>query len=146
MTRATMFLMGAADPKGRTVETILEADDLWLEDRHDWVQWAFPNREPSLFNPDAPVWSSDEAAALPEEALANLRRLVRRYQRFLLHTDWWRHRSDHNHQRITRVLLCLCDAGLREEALAFHRFVESAPEPGPTSRSYWRAAIERDEA
>lgn len=141
MTRAVEFLLGAPDPQGRTVETLIEADDTWLEMRHDWVQWAFPNQEPSVFNDDAPVWSADEARALPEAGRENVRRLLRRYEAFLRRTRWWRSGSDHNHARITRVLLCLRDVGLRDEASAFYRFVTAAPEPGARARAYWQAAV-----
>lgn len=141
MTRAVAFLLGETNPDGRTVDTILEADDLWLEDRHDWVQWAFPNQEPSLFNDDAPVWTPIEARAMPPAARENLRRLLRRYEAFLRRTRWWRSGSDHNHSRITRVLLCLRDAGLYDEARAFYGFVTSAPEPGARSRAFWQAAV-----
>lgn len=142
MTSATDFLLGRANGDGRTVDTILAADDHWLEMRHDWVQWAFPNQDPSAFNDDAPVWTEAEALALPPAARANLLRLLARFERFLGATSWWRRRSDHNHARITRVILCLRDAGLRDEALAFHAYVTAAPEPGPTSRAFWRAAAD----
>jgi hypothetical protein len=147
MTSATEFLLGAPDGWGVTVRTIVDADDGWLEDRHDWVQWAFPNREPSAFNDEAPVWTVDEARSLPPLAVANLKLLLARYERFLSRTSWWRCRFDHNHARITRVLLCLRDAGLREEAQAFHRVVDAAPEPGVISRLYWADALreEREE-
>ncbi len=142
MTSATEFLLGESNGRGVSVETIVAADDGWLEDRHDWVQWAFPNQEPSMFNDEAPVWDDDEAHALPPRAVENLRRLLARYEDFLSNMTCWRCRFDHNHARITRVLLCLRDAGLVEEARAFHAFVESAPEPGERSRMFWRSAIE----
>ncbi len=142
MTTATEFLLGARDHQGRTLETYLSADDDWLEDWHDWVQWAFPNQDPSPFNPDAPVWTRDEFDALPSEARVNLLRLLARYRAFLDAMTCWRSRFDHNHARITRVLLCLRDAGLRDEAREFHAFVTSAPEPGTRSRMFWLDALE----
>ncbi len=145
MTSATDFLLGAPDGRGVTVQTIVDADDDWLEDRHDWVQWAFPNREPSAFNDRAPVWTVDEARSLSPLAVANLRRLLARYEGFLSRTSGWRHRFDHNHSRITRVLLCLRDAGLRDEARAFHHLVDAAPEPGMISRLYWTNALREED-
>lgn len=142
MASATDFLLGGPNGDGRTVDTILAADDDWLEWHHDWVQWAFPNQHPSRVNDDAPVWTESEAAALPAAGRDNLRRLLARFEAFLRQTRWWRARSDHNHARITRVILCLRDAGLRDEALALHAFVAAAPEPGPTSRAFWRAAAD----
>ena len=142
MTTATEFLLGAVDHRGRTVETYLSADDAWLEDWHDWVQWAFPNEEPSVFNPDAPLWARDEAAALPALGRANLARLLARYRAFLSRMRCWRCGFDHNHARITRVLLCLRAAGLTAEAQGFYDFVTAAPEPGARSRKFWRAALD----
>lgn len=141
MSRATSFLLGGADPRGRTVETLVNASDAWLEDHHDWVQWAFPNQDPSFFNDDAPVWTPDEAARLPPDAVENLRRLLARFVAFLDRTDHWRAATDHNHLRITRALHCLRDAGLQTEARALHDLVCAAPEPGERSRRYWRDAV-----
>lgn len=141
MTTATAFLLGERDHRGRTLETYLSAPDDWLEDWHDWIQWAFPNREPSPFNPDAPVWTADEAAALPAPARVNLVRLLGRYRAFLARMDCWQRGFDHNHARITRVILCLCDAGLTAEARDFYDFVTAAPQPGARSRAFWRDAL-----
>jgi hypothetical protein len=144
MNNALRFLSGSRDPQGRTVNTILTASDHWLEMSHDWVQWAFPNQGASAFNEDAPVWTEEEARSLSPEARNNLRQLLKRFEKFLQNTTWWRHRSDHNHARITRVILCLRDAEMREEAQRFYDYVCTAPEPGETSRSYWRAAVNFD--
>lgn len=141
MSRATEFLCGGVNADGRTVETLLHASDAWLEHHHDWVQWAFPNQDPSFFNDDAPVWTAEEAAALPPVAVENLLRLLSRFVRFLDRSDDWRAPSDHNHARITRVLLCLRDAGRLDEAREFYAFVTAAPEPGERSRRFWRGAF-----
>jgi hypothetical protein len=140
MSLATRFLLGEANTDGRTVETVVHASDAWLEHHHDWVQWAFPNQDPSFFNDDAPVWTAEEAAALPPAAVENLRRLLARFVAFLDRTDDWRAPSDHNHARITRVLLCLRDAGLHAEATAFYALVTATPEPGERSRRFWKGA------
>jgi hypothetical protein len=144
MSIAVQFLSGSPDVHGRTVETILTASDHWLEMRHDWVQWAFPNQDASAFNDIAPVWTEEEARSLSPEARENLLKLLQRFELFLQNTTWWRHRSDHNHARITRVILCLRDAEMFEEAQRFYDYVCTAPEPGETSRSYWRAAVNFD--
>ncbi len=142
MSSATLFLSGGPDHRDRTIEHYLAADDGWLEDWHDWVQWAFPNQEPSPFNPEAPVWDPDEARALPPEARENLLRMVDRFERFLRDMRSWRRHFDHNHQRITRVILCLRDAGLDARAETFHAFVTTAPEPSERSRMFWRSALD----
>ena len=140
MTRATRFLLGEPNADGRTVETLVRASDEWLERHHDWVQWAFPNQQPSGVNGEAPVWTADEARALPAGAVENLRRLLARFAAFLDRTDHWRAHADHNHARITRALLCLRDAGLHAEARALYAYVSAAPEPGARARSYWQDA------
>ena len=105
MITATEFLLGALDQRGRSLETYLSADVDWLEDRHDWVQWAFPNREPSVFNPEAPLWTPGEAAALPDAARANLARLLARYRVFLSRMRCWRCGFDHRSARLP----CVCE-------------------------------------
>jgi predicted GNAT family N-acyltransferase len=138
---AVTFLNGAPNPQGRTVETVVAASDAWLEAHHDWVQWAFPNRDPSAFNPGAPLWTLAEARTLSPRARTNLLRMFRRFEHFLERSQWWRAPSDHNHARITRVLHCLRDARLYDEARALYDFVTSEPEPGTRSRRFWRDAL-----
>ena len=53
-----------------------------MEYHHDFIQWLFPLREPSQFNPDAPVLSDEDIRIFREDA--SLREnLARSFERFL---------------------------------------------------------------
>ena len=45
----------SGDARGRSLTEIWGWDDERLEQVHDYIQWLFPLREPSAFNPGAPV-------------------------------------------------------------------------------------------
>jgi hypothetical protein len=46
---------GGVDDKGRSLTHILAQDYDWLENTHDYIQWVFPNVEPSSVTPLAPT-------------------------------------------------------------------------------------------
>jgi hypothetical protein len=55
------------DNLGRTLEDILNCEGhtfphnfAWLEAAHDWIQWLFPSRKESNFNPDAPLLTDED--------------------------------------------------------------------------------------
>ena len=48
MTRIINFYCAIeGHDQGRMLADILNQDDRWLESVHDYIQWLFPNREPS---------------------------------------------------------------------------------------------------
>lgn|SRR5574343_1419728 len=50
-------------PEGKKISEIWNSSREWLETRHDFIQWLFPLKEPSNFNPIAPVLDADTIAA-----------------------------------------------------------------------------------
>lgn len=48
------------DGSGRLIEETLNKPFHWLESTHDWVQWLFPLREESAFNPEAPLLTDED--------------------------------------------------------------------------------------
>ena len=122
---AVAFLNGTArDAIGRTIEDYLAFDmDKWEECRNH-VQWAFPNNEASMFNPNAPVVDmQDFANQLTWEGRDNVLKLAHNYLASLgigaddsltttYHIDynsdhlaiWLTHPRDHNLLRLTRLL------------------------------------------
>ena len=128
---AVAFLNGTAtDDQGRTVADYLAFDAETWERCHNHIQWAFPSSLPSRFNPNAPVVNIldmlDELSEDGRENLANLHDAflgtlgishsdeepfdwhtgVHKYT-FDGETDFWLKVYDHNHLRITRVLMIL---------------------------------------
>ncbi len=157
----------ASDSAGRRIDEILAWDDGRLERTHDYIQWLFPTRVHSRFNPDAPVLNARDIEAfrdderLRESLLRGLRRMlafygldcvrcgngpeVRANAAFAARSREWLHRGNHNHLRITRILECLHTLGLEQHAGAFFEFLHSLYERYPdcvadVTYDYWRRA------
>jgi hypothetical protein len=140
---------------------VLRFDDAALERVHDFIQWLFPLRERSGANPDAP--RLDDAAItafrVRPELRANLRRSLDRMLSFYGLT-WagdrierspafgarrqWLTPGNHNHLRLTRMLISLRALGLEAEAQALYRCLrEIARDAGgvtATTLQHWDAA------
>lgn len=147
------YLEGAApDARGRLLRDQWRWDDATLEETHDFIQWWFPLPERSLFNPWAPT--PDEAAldALPPRARAAIVRSAERFCAFLDRTGYWLDRYDHNHKRVSRMLLCLTLVGEGElarrihaerlERVREHRARTGRGGPDEETLAYWEAALE----
>lgn len=121
--------IGTNGKGGASLEFLsIEADDQYLEERHDWVQWAFPLETRSNFNLSAPLLTSEiiqqfhNSPQLQEKLLSIFKRTLSFYG---LHLDeingrvvdgvnfaerskaTWAQKNDHNHLRITRILQSL---------------------------------------
>lgn len=141
------FLRGeGVDHRGRSLAFILAQNDEWLEEQHDFIQWLFPTTQNSEYNVFAPVLRPEQLACLGRlpEARAGLLSAYTRMMKFLglestpegiireiprypsspLPPPWLR-RPDHNDLRITRMIACLQQAGLQQEAQRLCDFLES---------------------
>ena len=59
------FLVGTGcDNYGRYYNQIISYDDKELEKDHTFIQWVFPTENPSMFHPEVPVVSKEQAAKL----------------------------------------------------------------------------------
>lgn len=154
----------ARDVEGRSLSEILAWDDDTLEEVHDYIQWLFPLREPSRFNPNAPLL--DDAQAAVFRSSPALRQRVRQaFERMLafyglrlegdhvVHGPNWDQRRrewvsplDHNFLRITRILTSLQLLGLGTESRAFQAALEKIARDYPAdvgnSVYYWREATQ----
>jgi Opioid growth factor receptor (OGFr) conserved region len=92
--------------QGFTISDILDYSDFELETDHRYIQWLFPNRKPSRFNPNAPLLTRDAVTKMKSSALAieafgqSLQMMVGFYKR----NDHWLCESNHNHLRISRII------------------------------------------
>jgi len=166
MSSIVQFYSGfAPDHRGRFLRDIIEWPDERLESVHDFIQWLFPLPEASPVNPHAPVIDRETVeafAARPDlrEALRiSFERMLRFYGFALTYgpevartpafperAENWLHPGNHNHLRITRILKCLTILGLKAEASAFERSLESVYEEHrdritPVTLRFWRQAI-----
>jgi hypothetical protein len=150
------------DTEGRTLTQIWGFSDEEMEARHDFIQWLFPLREPSRFNPNAPLLSTEDVSAFHAEPalrahlLHSLDRfldflgLVRRDDLFGAGPRFSEKRalwtvSNHNWLRISRVLHCLRIAGLEDHARHLFACLAELDRSGQAriahdTLGYWRHA------
>lgn len=162
MSDLLAFYQGRApDTQGRMIDQIWSWDHRRLEMVHDYIQWLFPLPEASRFNPDAPLLSAADAAAFRGDPLLQDR--VRKSLDVMLDffglvrngaavargpgfaKAHWLEPLNHNHLRLTRILLFLGHAGLRAEAAGLRACLEDiAAREGRAAISartlnFWRA-------
>jgi hypothetical protein len=149
-------LTGATDAAGRTLAKIWNFDNEQLEAVHDYIQWLFPLREASRFNPDAPLLTDEVIAAFREDKSLRDKLLYS----FDLMLDFFGLKQvkvdntlvtsknedyperkpvwvdspkegylNHNLLRVSRILACLSILGLEEEAKSFLHFLENTLYP-----------------
>jgi len=163
MSRLTDFYRGnATDHEGRTLADLWAYSDDEMEMYHDFIQWMFPLRELSRFNPEAPLVENADVAEFKNEPQLRMN-LIKSLDRFLAFLGLARENGkvvpgpdyqtkkivwagpDHNWLRVTRVLHCLRIFGFDAEALAlFERLQEINSEEGSgitaETYRYWQAA------
>jgi hypothetical protein len=148
MSQLIDFYRGTGrDAEGRTLADIWAFSDDELESVHDFIQWLFPLREPSRFNPDAPLLTDadlDEFRSSP----ALRENLLRSFEVFLAFvglsykvgsvtkapdfdskSEVWRY-PNHNWLRITRVLASTRMLGLKAMSRAFFAFLKGLRDGG----------------
>ena len=158
------FYVGVApDAAGRMIDEIWSWDHRRLEMVHDFIQWLFPLPDPSRFNPDAPLLSAADSAAFRADTglqqrvrrsldlmltFLGLKRegaAVMRGDHFTQDAAHWLQPANHNHLRLTRIMLFLRHAGLTAEAASLLACLEDiAAHEGadkilPATLVFWRA-------
>ena len=152
-----------ADAAGRSIEDIWAFDHRRLEMVHDYIQWLFPLPDASRFNAAAPRLTPADAqifrgdAELRKRVLISLDvmldffRLSRSNSEITRSPNFalahWLEPLNHNHLRLTRILLFLRHAGLEAEAkglaacledIASH---EASDALSPRTLTFWREAM-----
>ena len=129
------FLSGRGiNSDGKSISDIWEYSMKELEDKHNYIQWLFPTKEPSKYNPNVPVIKN-----LKEYQTKNIRNHL--LYSFLIMLDFfglqkqkhkivyadnfmerkkvWLAPNNHNYLRITRILQSLVLFGMQNEAIQF---------------------------
>jgi hypothetical protein len=113
------------DYKGRSLDDILSMTDNDLEECHDFIQVLFPNREPSSFNPKAPLLDDETVEHFKRRA--DLKKVVKLIlNRMISFYDmgaeypWWCTKHNHNYLRCTRILNTLREFGMKQELDMFY--------------------------
>ncbi len=156
------------DARGRWLRQMWDWDDLTLEADHQYVQWMFPTDAPSGVNPDAPLVtpaSVDAFRATPalrgdlERSFDRMMRFygfersatgrqLERAARFDERRRVWLTPGNHNHLRLTRVLISLRLLSLPSLGVALFDALDRASADHPdavtqTTHRYWSEAGER---
>ena len=160
------------DHRGRTLSGILAFSDSQLESCHDYIQWLFPLRKPSPYNPEAPVVDDAVEAEfrrdhdLQTEVHRALLRMLQFYGVVLRETPQgfellapadvdqfhWMTPDNHNHKRLCRILACLKLIGMDSHVSALWQGLQQLALAHPDAISsatitHWRlAAMGLDEA
>jgi len=135
MTQLLYFYYGGhPDHKGRLLAEILRQDDDWLETTHDYIQWLFPIRSPSLANTHVPLLSKADIEAFSKDEIlrnhqrASLYRMlaffglaksgntIERASNWELRRSSWFDVHTHNSLRISRMLESMRLLSSQEEA------------------------------
>lgn len=150
MTALTDFLTGeGVDGQGLTIDEVLSKPNAWLEHNHQHIQWLFPNRRPSRYNPSAPTLSGSEIDYLKRSHAAQIyiKRSLARMTRFFNETDDWLSEKNHNHLRVTRIIeataLLIDITHARDFLEHMARLNTEAGSPlGAASLRHWRKRLE----
>lgn len=139
------------DYAGRYLPNILNMGDTWFERVHDFIQVLFPNREPSVINPEAPLLTDEivEEFRSRPELTANVKRSLNRMIMFYQMDDehpWWCIKGNHNYLRITRILNTLREFEMRDELLYFYEklliiYENNSVDIGELTWEYWENAF-----
>lgn len=166
VSRFIQFYLGEVpDSESRTIHDILNFNLHDLEVVHDYIQWLFPLRERSNFNPRAPLLSEQDIRAFRASATlkATLRKAFSKMLDFYgleLHGNqvvrsgnWHQRRGwltpyNHNLLRVTRILTSLGLLGLEECAQALYVALEEICQEegvriGPETWEFWTKAVQR---
>lgn len=142
------------DLYGRYLSDILTMDDSWLERTHNYIQILFPNKDPSSFNPDAPLLTDEvitEFKSRPELKIAVKRSLDRMFLFYRMRDNnahpWWITKNNHNYLRCTRILHTLRAFKMYEELDDFYinlmwRYINNKDIIEESVFNYWKEAYE----
>jgi hypothetical protein len=163
------FYNGAANDRGHALDDLInKKDDQFLENEHGWIQWAFPDSEPSSYHPTAPLLTEvitrafHSNATLQQKLFSIFKRALRFYglvideksgvvskgKNFNERSAIWLKANDHNHLRISRILRSLKALqapvpGVASWSESFFRCLKTIQQEGPVINtqnfSYWQA-------
>jgi hypothetical protein len=162
------YLNQRPDSEGRMIEQIWSWDYESLEYTHDYIQWLFPLKQRSRFNPDAPLLNEAaiQAFRTNEPLRSHLRQSfevmlgfyglqcnergngqieVTKSDKYRERKTVWLKRGNHNYLRITRILTSLNLLGLEDYAQAFFNgldqiYSEQSDRIGSETYAFWKNA------
>ncbi|MDF5710973.1 MAG: opioid growth factor receptor-related protein [Nostoc sp. S4] len=166
------YLGEQPDSEGRMIAEIWAWNFEQLEYIHNYIQWLFPLPERSVFNPHTPVVNEQVIQSfhtnprLRQNLLRSFRVMLEFYglqrqnsedgkivisksEEYLKRKSEWVCTFNHNYLRITRILKCLMNFGLENEAQAFYNclqqiYHEDSERIGFETFQYWTIAVKQN--
>ncbi len=145
------YTRGGKDIQGRRLWEIMVWSNSYLEMVHDYIQWVFPTKTKSQFNPEAPVLDDETIAVLIASPVfhANFEKSIKRMNSFWFrgNVDWMQP-GDHNLLRMSRFMESCRLLGHRDSAIDLFERMEyiSTQKHGKfiseENLKYWRKACE----
>lgn len=162
------YLGQRPDSEGRMIEDIWSWDYQKLEYTHDYIQWLFPLKQKSRFNPDAPVLNDEviQAFRTNEQLRVRLKKSlevmltfyglrsnepgnadieIAKSDEYRERKTVWLNRGNHNYLRLTRILSSLRLLGLEPYAKALFKsldqlYSEESQSIGSQTYAFWKNA------
>ena len=123
------YKLSGTDDQGRSLIYVLEKDHDWLEDTHDYIQWVFPTREMSCFNPNSPLVTQETIENFDTQCYINLIGAANffafRFWDITASNPFWVTTHNHNFLRISRFLDCLNTFNLTDFSVKYLDILES---------------------
>lgn len=148
---ADYYLQKVPDHAGRYLVDIWGQSDEYLEKSHDYIQWMFPNREPSPVNPKAPILTDEVVEEFKSDShlISQVRTSLNRMIRFFEMDEenpWWCTKNNHNYLRCTRIINTLREFGMVAELAEFYDKLLTIADNNEVingiTLSYWADAFE----
>lgn len=160
----SFYTQDGEDIEGRTLDSILNQNDRWLEATHNYIQWLFPLKESSMHNPRAPVLDENTVQNLRNDSIARQNALrvfdrmlsfygLRRDGEGVEKAENWEERQvnwvtpyNHNYLRITRILKFMSFMGFSHEVRGLFSqltqiYQENSEKIGTSTYTFWRNAV-----
>lgn len=132
-----------------------------FEGDHAWIQWILPTKEPSAFNPDAPLLTDEDIIlfksdpVIVENYMYAIYRVMDFYGMTVFKGEaiwqeagnhknprWWLESFNHNFLRMTRLLVSLRHMGYDDLALSIFALLEEYRETYPNSiEEHWEPVV-----
>ena len=152
------------DHEGYTFDEIMKFNYEQLESYHRWVQWVFPTKERSFFQPDVPILNNEVIKLFQEDEVLQHRtkwaflKVIDFYgfelkeengeEQVVLQQEGYHHANpkwaiqffNHNYLRITRVLTALRYFGHNEWSVKFKNALMEHANRDTESTMFWEQA------
>lgn len=149
MTKLINFLLEVKpDVNGRMLSDILAFTDIQLEFDHQYIQWLFPLETMSQNVYESPILTEKEKEVIKESEIIcrNINRALKRMACFYLNNNHWLSEHNHNHLRITRILIATQSLLGQIEAERFYKIImkritEMEAVVSPENIAYWDKSL-----